>query len=301
MKAGSHTRGYLLVLGATLLWSTLGPLTKSLLANHLPSISIAFLRCVLASTSMFIGLAILRRDLLIAPRATLIQLVTLGCLGVGGFYVALAAGVELAGIALLVVLGYLGSAWVTLFGALFLREPLTLYKIISLVFSLGGAMLAMRLYDLTALSVSWPGVVVCLLASLGNAVFSILSKTLSGRCDQRTMILYAYAVGALVLLPFQNASLVIALQPSLWPALIAIVIGPTLGAWTLFSFGLRWLPVSNAAIVTTLDVVFSSVLAYILFAEWLAPLQLLGGGLIVAAVIVLQLEPKQATQPGLIS
>lgn len=290
----ARTRGYLLVLAATLLWSSLGPLTKTLLDQfHLPSISIAFLRCLLASFAMLIGLTLFRRDLIKTPSSTLWQLIVLGVFGVGGFYAALAAGIQLAGISLLAVLGYLAPTWVSLIGALFLREPFTARKVVSLGLSLAGAMLAVKIYNLDAFRLSLPGVIVGLLASFGYAFFAVFSKTLNGKCDPRTMLMYAYGIGAVVLLPFQGSGPGNALQPATWPFIVAVIVGPTLGAWSLFSLALRWVPVSNATIVTSLDVVFSNALAFLIFGELLQPPQLLGGALILSAVILLQIEPPR--------
>jgi drug/metabolite transporter (DMT)-like permease len=289
-----RTRGYLLVLAATLLWSSLGPLTKTLLDQfHVPSISIAFLRCLLASSTMFVLLAAFRRDLIKAPPAAIWQLIVLGVFGVGGFYAALAAGIQLAGISLLAVLGYLAPTWVSIIGALFLREPFTARKVVSLGLSLAGAALAVKIYDLDAFSLNLPGVIVGLLASFGYAFFAIFSKTLNGKCDPRTMLMYAYGIGAVVLLPFQGSGLGNVLQPATWPLLAAVIAGPTLGAWSLFSLALRRVPVSNATIVTSLDVVFSNILAFVIFGELLQPPQLLGGALILAAMILLQIEPPR--------
>ncbi len=292
MIHSARTRGYFLVLAATLLWSSLGPLTKTLLDQfHVPSISIAFLRCLLASSAMLIGLTLFRRDLIKTPSNTLWQLIVLGVFGVGGFYAALATGIQLAGISLLAVLGYLAPTWVSIIGALFLREPFSARKVVSLGLSLAGAALAVKIYDLNAFSLNLPGAIVGLLASFGYAFFAVFSKTLNGKCDPRTMLMYAYGIAAIVLLPFQGSGLGNALQPATWPFIVAVIAGPTLGAWSLFSLALRWVPVSNATIVTSLDVVFSNVLAFAIFGELLQPPQLLGGALILAAVILLQIEP----------
>lgn len=299
MTRAASLRGYLLALGAALLWSTLGPLTKTLQEQFfVPSISIAFLRGALSSGTLILLVVFTHRDLLRVPRTAWWQLAVLGVFGVGVFYVALASGVQLAGIALLAVLGYLAPTWVTIIGALFLHEPLTPVKIGSLVISLIGAALAVRVYDLSALMVSLPGVLVGLLVSFGYAAFVIFSKTLSYQCDPRTILIYGFGIGAVVLLPFQSSELFRALQPGAWPLVVAVIAGPTLGAWSLFSLALRWIPVSNATIVTSLDVVFSNVLAFLIYHELLEPPQLVGGALVVAAVVLLQLEPPKAIQPA---
>jgi drug/metabolite transporter (DMT)-like permease len=244
-------------------------------------------------------LLVTNRGLLRVPRTAWPQLLVLGVFGVGIFYVALASGVQLAGIALLAVLGYLAPIWVTIIGALFLNEPFTPIKVAALMTSLVGAAFAVRVYDWSALMVSLPGILVGLLVSFGYAAFIIFSKTLSYQCDPRTILLYGFGIGAIVLLPFQSSELFRALQPGAWPLVVAVIAGPTLGAWTLFSLALRWIPAGNAAIVTSLDVVFTNVLAFLIYRELLEPLQLVGGALVVAAVVLLQFEtPKLNPQPA---
>ncbi|MBM4422368.1 MAG: hypothetical protein FJ030_03120 [Chloroflexi bacterium] len=285
-------RGYALVLVATVLWSTLGPLTRTLLQNFsLPAISIAFLRAALASSLTFVALALTRRDLLRMPANAASHVLALGIVGIGGFYAALAKGIEVAGIALLAVLTYMAPVWVTVVGAVALNEPLNSRKVVALALSLTGCALASKVYDIDAMIVSLPGIAIGLAASVGYAAFAIFSKTLSGKCDPRAMLMYAYGIGAIVLLPFQSSDLARALQPAAWPLLAAIAIGPTLGAWGLFSLSLRFVPVSNAAIVTSLDVVFSNLAAFLLYRELLDFPQMIGGALILAAVALLQLEP----------
>ena len=299
MTRSSHVRGYLLVLAATVLWSTLGAITRILLDRyHFPPLSIPFLRSALASTAFFIGLLFLRRDLLRPPPGTLRQLVVLGVFGVAAFYVSLTKGVELAGIALLSVLAYMAPTWVSIVGALFLNEPLTPRKIVALALSLAGCALAVKVYDPAAMRLSLPGILAGLSASVGYAFFAVFSKTLNGKCDSRTMLMYAYGIAAVVLLPLQGQGLQTALQPATWPFLVAMVAGPTLGAWMLFSIALRWVPVSNATIITSVDAVFSNIIAYALFSELLDFPQMIGGALILAAVILLQIEPAKAEQPS---
>ena len=286
----SHAlRGYLFVMGAAVIWATLGPLTRLLISEHqLSALAIPFLRAALAALALFVGLALTRRDLLRFPRGAGWLLAGFGVVGVGGFYLALVKAFELAGVALAVVLMYTAPVWTALGGALFLHEPLTLRKAAALALALFGAGLVARVYDPAFIRLSLPGVLAGMGASLGYAVFSLLTKLAVGRVDPRTMSLYGFGLGALALLPFQGAGLSAALNPRVWPLLAVMVAGPTLGSWALFSRGLRAVPVSSATIVASIEPVIANLLAYFMFGELLTPLQLAGGGLILAAVVVLQ-------------
>jgi len=293
-------KGWALALAAALLWSTLGPITRVLLnAYHFPSLSIAFFRCALASLALLIGLVFFRRDLLKPPPGAIWQLIALGVLGVGGFYTALTKGIELTGIALLSVLVNMAPIWVTLVSAIFFHEPLTPKKLIVLALAVVGGALVVKIYDPGALRLSWPGILAGLAAYTGYVFFASFSKSLSGKCDPRTMLTYAFGIAAFVLLPLQGGEgLAAALQPAAWPFIIALIAGPTLGAWASFSLSLRHIPVSNSTIVVSMDAVFSNIWAFIFFRELLESPQLFGGALILLAVILLQLElPQRAKQP----
>ena len=78
---------------------------------------------------------------------------------------------------------------------------------------------------------------------------------------------------------------------ALWPVLVAGVIGAGL-ATVCFIAGIRLLGAPRATILSTLEPVVGVALAAILFGALPTPLQLAGGGLIIAAGIVLQLRPS---------
>jgi len=76
-----------------------------------------------------------------------------------------------------------------------------------------------------------------------------------------------------------------------WPVLLAGVVGAGLATFC-FITGIRLLGAPRAAILSTFEPVVGVVLAAILLAEQPTPLQLVGGALIIAAGIVLQLRPS---------
>jgi drug/metabolite transporter (DMT)-like permease len=78
---------------------------------------------------------------------------------------------------------------------------------------------------------------------------------------------------------------------ALWPVLVAGVFGAGL-ATVCFIGGIRLLGAPRATILSTLEPVVGVALAAILFGNVPAPLQLIGGALIITAGIVLQLRPS---------
>jgi drug/metabolite transporter (DMT)-like permease len=78
---------------------------------------------------------------------------------------------------------------------------------------------------------------------------------------------------------------------ALWPVLLAGVVGAGVATFC-FITGIRLLGAPRAAILSTFEPVVGVVLAAILLSEQPTPLQLVGGAMIIAAGIALQLRPR---------
>jgi drug/metabolite transporter (DMT)-like permease len=80
-----------------------------------------------------------------------------------------------------------------------------------------------------------------------------------------------------------------------WIACIAVV--STVGAISLFFAGLRLVGATTASIVSTAEPLTTVLLAFVVFGESLGPVQLLGGGLTLAAVLLLSVRATPRAQP----
>ena len=81
-----------------------------------------------------------------------------------------------------------------------------------------------------------------------------------------------------------------------WPAIAGIVLVSTVGAILTFFAGLARVGPSAASILSTLEPVVTVSLAAAAFGEMLAPVQLLGGALVLAAVVVMQWPARRAAE-----
>ena len=73
---------------------------------------------------------------------------------------------------------------------------------------------------------------------------------------------------------------------ALWLLILGLI--PTLGGGIAFNAGLHHIPASNASIIATLEPVIAAALGWAVWGERLDAPQLLGAGLILAAVVILQ-------------
>jgi len=121
----------------------------------------------------------------------------------------------------------------------------------------------------------------------GNGVGPLLATTVLAGSNLLTLyLLIAVAIGALgqLAVPAQSAA-------ALWPVLLAGLVGAGVPTVTYIT-GIRRLGAPRAAILANFEPVVGVALAALLLAERPAPLQLLGGALIIGSGVVLQLRPR---------
>jgi len=140
-------------------------------------------------------------------------------------------------------------------------------------------------------------------AGLATAVFFAGYFLAIGRARRvrgaAAVSLVSTAVTAAILL-----AVALALEPTLWPAsaagmasLLALALVSQVGGQGLLAVGLAAVPPAFGALVFFLEVVSAATLGALLLGEPLSPLQMLGGALIVAGLVVARpRRPKPATQ-----
>jgi drug/metabolite transporter (DMT)-like permease len=272
------------------LWATLGIIFKALIGDYgLSRITIAFFRASLSAVVLFAALALRRPSLLRIAVRDVLFFAAFGLFGIAAFYIVYITAIDLAGMSVAAVLLYTAPAWVALISAVFLGEKLTPVKLVAVTLAMAGCALVARVYDVRGLQLNWLGIVAGLGAGLTYALYSVFNKIGLRRHDGWTVLAYGLLAGSVFLAPLQSPQWLIAAlrQPGAVVWLLVLALGPTLGAGLSFNAGLRYVPVSSASIVATLEPVIASLLAFTFLHERLDTAQLVGGGLILAAVIFL--------------
>jgi len=283
-------RGYAFVLVAATLWATLGIIFKALIGDYgLSRITIAFFRASLSAVILFAALALRRPGSLRIKARDGLFFAAFGLFGIAAFYIVYITAIDLTGMSVAAVLLYTAPAWVALISAMFLGEKLTPVKLVAVTLAMAGCALVARVYDVHGLQLNWLGILAGLGAGLTYALYSVFNKVGLRRHDGWTVLAYGLLAGSIFLAPLQFPPLLVAAlrQPGAAVWLLVLALGPTLGAGLSFNAGLRHVPVSSASIVATMEPVIASLLAFTFLHERLDPAQLVGGGLILAAVIVL--------------
>ena len=250
------------------------------------------------------GLATLRdRRALIVPRADLSRYAVLALTGYGAASVCFFFALTFADASVVAVLLYAYPALVTVSSWLFLGQRASWQQGLAVAITFLGCALVVGLGS-SQLYAAWQGIVLGLLAAVGYTVFNLFShRWLPGR-SRLTMM--AYTFGIAVLLPTVGSvaldgwgSLSVAgWSTTLWLILAAIVLVPTFAAVVLYLEGIRGLGPSQAAVVSTLEPLFTIALAAWVLGERLAPLQLAGAVLVLAGVVTAEVAQRAIGEPA---
>jgi drug/metabolite transporter (DMT)-like permease len=145
----------------------------------------------------------------------------------------------------------------------------------------------------------WQGIALGLGAALGYTLFNLLSdRWLPGR-SQLVMMTYTFGIASVmaagIALGAGQSLSAVAWEPRAWWLIAAIVLVPTFAAVVLYLQGIRGLGPAQAAVVSTCEPLFTIAFASVFLPEQtLAPVQLVGAGLVLAGVVWAELSARSA-------
>jgi drug/metabolite transporter (DMT)-like permease len=219
------------------------------------------------------------------PRGkTLATLVVLGALGYGGQAFTFFTALTLAPAGLVALLLYLYPALVAVLSASLLHERLSAAKLGALAVALVGTVLTIG----PASSASLLGVALGIAAAAIYAVYIVAGSRLTARVPPRTMATVVIAsAGAVFLVAALAQGPTWPRTPAGWLAVLGIAIISTVAAIVLFFAGLERVGPTRASVLSTVEPVCTVLLAAALLGETVVPSQLVGGALILSAVVLL--------------
>jgi len=301
-RPSSTTLGALMIVIAAGGFGTLGPITRYADEAGVSTLTLATWRAgvgavvvlIFLAAQSFVGRQSWRRwrDVPVRDR---IVMVSAAVTNAGLNFAAFTAFLRI-GVALTLLIFYVYPAFVALASVVWFGERLDRVRWAALAMSMAGVVLVVvgagELGALDAL-----GIGLALFGALAQTYYALAAnhwfRAVPGaQAAASTMggAAIIYLAAALVFGQFAGMTEPLASGASLWPVLVAGVIGAGLPT-VAFIVGIRLLGAPRATILATLEPVVGVSLAAILFAAVPTPLQLVGGALIIAAGIVLQLRP----------
>jgi len=255
-------------------------------------------RFIFAAVLLALVSSVRRRNSLIVPRTDLVRFSMLAIFGYGAASVCYFFALNYADAVVVAVLLYAYPAFVTLASWTLLGEKASWQRGAAVLVTFLGCALVVGLVG-GAARAQWQGILLGLGAALGYTTFNLLShRWLPGR-SQLVMMTYTFAVaslmtGGLALLVGQSLSPA-SWEPQAWWLMAAIVAIPTFAAIVLYLQGIRGLGPAQAAVVSTLEPLFTIALAAVFLpAQTLSPIQLVGAALVLAGVVWAELAGRSA-------
>jgi drug/metabolite transporter (DMT)-like permease len=140
-------------------------------------------------------------------------------------------------------------------------------------------------------------------AAVVYTTYVMVSDGIVGRVAPRVLAALV-CTGAAVTLTVGSA-LLGQLRPGLltlggWAWLACLVLVSTVASLRMFFAGLQRVGPTTASILATVEPLVTVLLAFLVFAETLGLVQLIGGGLVLGAVLVLHVRPRLAATPAAI-
>jgi DME family drug/metabolite transporter len=283
--------GTISVVLAASLFATSGTIIKHLIQGyHLQPLTVAAVRMTLAALVLWGAWGVVDRKLLRIQARDLPFFLLFGLLCVALFQACWAYAVSLISVGVATVLNYTSPAWAVLFAWPLLGERLNRRKGLALLLTAAGIALIVRIFDAQFLSLNLVGLLWGLGSGVTYGLYGIFSRLALGRYSFWTVITYTFAAGALFLLATQPIERIVSAftQPgaALWLVILALF--PTVVGYALYTFGLRFMEATVAAILVTVEPVMATLWAVIFLGEWVTWLQVIGGALVIAGVIALQ-------------
>ena len=277
--------GYLYIIGAALLWGSLGPVARFALDSGIEPLEISFWRAAMAGV-LFGVHASARRRIRIAA-GDLPAVAAFALVGVALLYWAYFQAVQEGGAALAAILLYTAPAWVALSSALWLGERLTARKLGALALTLAGVTLISFGAGDGGAHATVPAIVWGLLSGLAYASYYLFGKRFFGRYEAPTLFAVALPIGAVALLPAVSFAEKAARD---WILLAFVAVVPTYLAYLLYSRALARIEATRAATAATVEPVAAAVLAYILWGEAMQAAGYVGGLLVLMGVLLVATE-----------
>jgi drug/metabolite transporter (DMT)-like permease len=273
--------GIILIIISAASFGTLAIFGRYAYADGIDTFTLLFMRFTTAAILMGAFL-VFRREAL--PRGrSLVTLIGMGGLGYVGQSFSYLTAIKYASAGLVALLLYLYPTFVAILSVIFLKRQLTRLKVFALLLATVGVSLTAH-----PQGGQWTGVLLALCAA---AIYSVYIIVGTGVMVQVTAVQSSTVI-------FASAGLVYGLLAALngphwpastsgWLAVAAMALIATVIPVATFLGGLKLIGPTDASMLSTLEPVVTVLLAALLLGELLQPLTLLGGGLILAAVVLL--------------
>ena len=292
--AGPRRAGIAAVVASALCFGAMAIMARIAYASGVDTTTLLALRFSIAAAVM---VAVAGATGVAWPRGrALAILVAMGAIGYAGQAFSFFTALTLAPAGLVALLLYLHPALVALLSALLRHETLTRRKLAALAVALAGMVLTVLPTLADEARAAHPGILRGVAFGVAAAAIYAGYIVVGARVGRRTapLPMAAVVIGSAAVLFAAAAAVSGPRWPATaagWIAVLGIALVSTVAAITLFFAGLERVGPTQASTLSTIEPLFTVLLAAVLLGEAIAPLQMAGGALILGAVLLLARAP----------
>lgn len=284
-------RGIWLVCFASILWGTVGIATQAVYhQSNLTALSVGFWRLALAwPVVALLGRFSIDRAAETLGRPQLLRMLLIGAM-LASYQVCYFSAISQVGVAIATLITLCSApAIVALLSVVWQRQRLSRRTLLALACALAGTVFLVGTpQPLAEQGRLLLGALLALGSATGYAVVTLLGKGLAEQIHPLRSAGISFAAGALCLLPFAAAAGLTSTQPlPVWALLGYIGVVPTALAYLCFFLAMRYIPAATASILSLLEPLTATLLAWLLFDERLGPGGALGALLLFGAIAIL--------------
>ena len=295
MEKQKTNLGPLLIIIAACFWGSMGIFVRKLESYSFGAIQIVSIRLTIAALLFCLVQLIVDRAGFKIALPDIPLFLGLGLGSILFFTICYFSSITIMPLSTAAILLYTSPIWIMLMAALFFHEKLNAKKLIALALAFAGCVLVS---GISGDGITVVGLLLGLGSGLGYGLYSILGTVALRRYSPYTVTTWTFIFAACgswcvchpadMISKFQAAeSLPLLLGFCVLTALVTAVI-----PFLTYTLGLRTVEASKAGIIATLEPVVATIIGIVCFGEGLSILSALGILLVLAAVVVLNVDTR---------
>ena len=287
--------GYIYVVFAALMWGLSGSSAKFLFNSGITPFQLVQLRLTISAALLFLCLLVRFSSLLRIDYKDIFYFILFGTVGMAGVQFTYLFAISKIKVAAAILLQYLAPSFIALHSVVFMREKPSQRTLIALIGAILGCYLVVGAYNIEIISMNIVGIISGILSAITFAWYSIHGEYGMRRYNPWTVLFYALFFGAVVwnILhpPLEAFMHDYSLLQWLWILYIGVL--GTLVPFGLYLEGINLIRSTRASITATLEPITAGIISYIFLNEIMETLQIIGGIIVIASIILLQLRQEQ--------
>ena len=293
--------GYAMVIAAALLFALNGTVSKVVLQSGISSLELTQVRATGAFLGFALVLAIARRETLRLRRRELPYLIAFGIAGVALVQWLYFVSIERLPIGIALLIEYIAPILIAIWAWAVFKEPIRRRIWAALVLALVGLSLVVEVWG--GLALDGIGVAAALAAAVAYTIYVLMAEHAVRWRDPASLTAYGFLFAALFWAAVQplwhfpagrlddNVSLLGHLDRfslPVWLLMLYVVVAGTMVTFLLVAAALRHISATRVGIVAMLEPVAASGVAFLWLGESFGAAQLVGGAIVLAAILLAQ-------------